>query len=90
MSDRKHQKSVERKRRLRNRRRRIHDPLRDRVWAPQDRPVFTASNIQYELADRIRGLGPGGIGAIHMVAERTGLRDAIDEHLHVGKVTQPG
>jgi len=89
VSDRKHQKRVERKRRLRNRRRRIQYRLRDRAWVPQDRPMFTASNIQYELADRIRGLGPGGIGAMHLVAERTGLRDAIDEHLHLLKAHLP-
>jgi hypothetical protein len=34
----------------------------------QERPttVFAASNIRYEIADRVRGIAPGGIGAIHL------------------------
>ena len=36
---------VERKRTLLNRRRRSQYRLPDRVWAPQDRPMFTARNI---------------------------------------------
>jgi hypothetical protein len=51
--------------------------------------MFTASNIQYELADRVRGLGPGGIGAMHLVARQTGLADAIDRRLHLLKVHLP-
>jgi hypothetical protein len=35
--------------------------------------MFTASNIHYELADRVRAVGPGGIGAVHLLARRTGL-----------------
>ena len=83
MSDRKHQKVVERKRKLLNRGRRIRYRLRDRVWAPQDRPMLTAGNIHYELADRVRGLGPGGIGAMHLLARRSGLIEAIDRRLHL-------
>ncbi len=69
MSNRKQQKAVERKQKLLNRRRRIQYRLRDRVWAPQDRPMFTAANIHYELADRVRGLGPGGIGAMSLTSD---------------------
>ena len=29
------------------------------------RPMLTASNIHYEIAERGRGLGCGGIGAMH-------------------------
>ena len=83
------QKKVERKRKLINRRRRIQWRLRDRQWADQTRPMFTASNIQYELADRVRGLGPGGIGAMHLLARGTGLIDAIDRRLHLLKVHLP-
>jgi len=59
--------------RLRNRKRRIQYRLRHRKWEPQDKPMFTASNIHYELADRVRAVGPGGIGAVHLLARRTGL-----------------
>ncbi len=56
--------------RLRNRKRRIQSRLRVREWDPQDRPMFTASNIHYELADKTRGLSAGGIGAMHLLARR--------------------
>jgi len=89
VSDRKHQKAVERKRRLRNRRRRIAYRLRDRNWSPQDEPMLRASNIHYELANRTRGLSAGGIGAMHLLARKTGLIDAIDENLHLLMVHLP-
>jgi hypothetical protein len=82
-------KRVERKRKLRNRARRIQHRLRDIHWEPQDKPMFTASNIRYELAERVRGLGPGGIGAVHLLARRTGLIEAIDRRLHLLKVHLP-
>ena len=47
---------------LRNGKRRIQRRLRDRKWVPQERPMFTARNIQYEVAERGRGLSAGGIG----------------------------
>ena len=48
--------------------------------------MMTGQNIQYELAKRSRGVSCGGIGAIHLLARRTGLIDAIDRNLHVLKV----
>ena len=83
------QNAVERKRRLVNRKRRIQWRLRDRHWTDQPRPMFSAGNIHYELADRVRGLGPGGIGAMHLLAQRTGLVEAIDRRLHLLKVHLP-
>jgi hypothetical protein len=49
------------------------------------RPVLTASNIQYEMADRTSAIAAGGIGAMHQLAQRTGLAAAIDRHVHVLK-----
>jgi hypothetical protein len=43
--------------------------------------MFKASNIHYEWSDRDRSLAAGGQGAIHLLARRTGLIDAIDEKL---------
>ena len=80
---------AEPKQRLINRKRRIQYRLRDRVWTEQAEPMFTARNIHYELADRTRGLGPGGIGAMHLLARRTGLIEAIDRRLHLLKVHLP-
>jgi len=57
--------------------------LREIHWAEQTRPMLTARNIQYELAERTRGVACGGIGAMHLVARQTGLADAIDRRLHL-------
>ena len=89
MSTNRAQSKTERKRKLINRKGRIQWRLRDRHWTDQPRPMFAAGNIHYELADRARGLGPGGIGAMHLVALRTGLVEAIDRRLHLLKVFLP-
>lgn len=74
---------------LRNRKRRIEYRLRHRDWPNQDKPMFSARNIQYELADKTRGLGSGGIGLMHLLARRVGLIEAIDRRLHLLKVHKP-
>jgi hypothetical protein len=51
--------------------------------------MFTARNIQYELAEKARGLGSGGIGLMHLLARRVGLIEAIDANLHLLKVHKP-
>ena len=51
--------------------------------------MLAARNIHYELADRTRGLGAGGIGVIHLLARRTGLIEAIDQRLKLLKVHLP-
>jgi len=51
--------------------------------------MMAASNIQYEVTQRSRGLGCGGIGAMHLLARRTGLIEAIDRRLHLLKVHLP-
>src|SRR5437773_11852554 len=54
-----------------------------------DRPMFTATNIHYEIAQRSRGLAHGGIGAFHVLARKIGLIDAIDDKLHLLKIHLP-
>jgi hypothetical protein len=51
--------------------------------------MMSAANIHYELADKTRGLGAGGIGAMHLLARQTGLIEAIDRGLHLLKVHKP-
>lgn len=51
--------------------------------------MYTASNIQYEHSDRVRGLASGGIGAMHRLAQHVGLVEAIDRHVEVLKVHLP-
>jgi hypothetical protein len=52
-------------------------------------PLFTASNIDYEIGERNRGIAHGGIGAIHTLARQIGLIDAIDQRLHLLKIHLP-
>jgi len=77
------------RRRLANGKRRIAHRLREIHWSPQERPMMAANNIQYEAARRTRGVACGGIGAMHLLARRTGLIDAVDQRLHLLKVHLP-
>jgi len=54
-----------------------------------DRPMMTASNIHYELADRTRATAHGGIGAIHLMVQKFGLDRAINTHLGLLKIHLP-
>jgi hypothetical protein len=51
--------------------------------------MMTASNIHYEISDRVRAISPGGIGAIHLLARKIGLIEDIDRDLHLLKRHQP-
>jgi len=46
-------------------------------------------NIHYEMGEKARGLSCGGIGAFVELAQRTGLVEEIDNHLHLLKVHLP-
>lgn len=74
---------------LAQRKRRIQRRLDKKNLEGMERPMFTASNITYEMADRTRAVGVGGIGAIQLLARRLGLIDAIDERLQVLKLHLP-
>ena len=51
--------------------RRIERRLRRRNWRAQSQPMFRGRNLHYEGNDRVRALGSGGIGAMHLLAQRT-------------------
>lgn len=76
-------------RNLRKRKRRIDRRLEPRNFEATERPVFGATSPRYEVADRLRCARQGGIGAIHAMAKRVGLVDAIDEALPLLKVHLP-
>jgi hypothetical protein len=79
-------KARERDRRLlRRRRQQVLDRIAPRPEPESEAPMITAANIHYELGRRTHGLAPGGIGALLLVARRTGLIAAIDHHLHLLK-----
>ncbi len=71
-------KSVRRKRCIAKR-------LASRTWPDQPRPMFGARNIHDDVADHLRATGVGGIGAVHLLAQRVGLVRRLNEHLHVLK-----
>jgi hypothetical protein len=70
---------------LRQRKRRILNRIVNRPGPERQRPMITANNIQYQLADRVQGLACGGIGAMLLVAQKAGLIADIDGRLHLLK-----
>jgi hypothetical protein len=77
------------RRKLERRKRRLQFRLAKAKLKNLDQPVFTASNIRYEISDRNRGISHGGVGALHLLARRIGLIAAIDEELHLLKIHRP-
>jgi hypothetical protein len=51
--------------------------------------MFKASNVHYEMAERVQAVNCGGIGAIHDLVQRLGLVEEIDRSLHLLKVHLP-
>jgi len=76
-------------RRIANGKRRILRRLDKSDIRGYERPMFTASNIHYDMAERVRGMAHGGIGAMHLLARRIGLIDAIDQRLELLKIHLP-
>jgi hypothetical protein len=77
------------KRLLQQRKRRILNRIAQLPDSETNEPVMTASNIHYELADRVQGLSAGRIGAMLLVARSSGLIADIDHDLHLLKVHLP-
>lgn len=77
------------RRKLANSKRRIQRRLDKTDLGDCSKPMITASNIHYEIADRSRGIAVGGIGAIHALVRRLGLIDAIDRRLTLLKIHLP-
>ena len=80
-----HQAQEWNRRLFQQRRRSLLDRIAPRPEPQRQTPMITPANIQYELGQRVQGLGPGGIGAMLLLAQRTGLIAAIDHHLHLLK-----
>ena len=70
---------------LRKRQQKLRKRLQRKQWTARKRPMLAAGNIHYEMADRIRGIDCGGIGAFHLLARRTGLIHAMDRDVQVLK-----
>ena len=74
---------------LRNRKRRIENRLALRAWEDQPQPMMRGSNIHYELSDKTRATSYGGLGAVHVMVQRLGLVEAINQDLQLLKVHLP-
>ena len=71
------------------RKRRIERRLNKNDLGDCNRPMLTASNIHYELADRCHGMAHGGIGLMVRLVRHLGLAETIDKQLHVFKIHLP-
>ena len=60
-----------------------------RGYADQPKPIFKDSNIVYEIADRVRAVACGGIGAIHKLVCQLKLDRALNDNLVLLKVHMP-
>jgi hypothetical protein len=70
---------------LNQRKEKLARRLERKQFPEQARPVLRAQNIHYEMAERVRAIECGGIGAFHLLACRSGLVDAINEKVHLLK-----
>ena len=67
---------------IRNRKERIArrlDP--QRAWSDQPEPIMTARNLHYEMAEKTRAVNCGGLGAVHLMVNKLGLREEIDRRV---------
>ena len=77
------------RRQLAARKRRIARRIENQPGVERHQPMMTASNIHYEISDRIKAISPGGLGAIHLMAQRLGLVRDLNDNLHLLKRHQP-
>jgi hypothetical protein len=73
------------RKKLAKRKRRIERRLRPKKWKERSRPMLAGSNIRYDVGERTRGLAAGGMGGMHLLAQKSGLVENIDRHVHVLK-----
>ena len=63
--------------------------LKRKNYSEQAEPMFRAGNLHYEMAERGRAIGFGGIGAVHTLVTRLGLDDAINTNVPLLKTHVP-
>ena len=70
---------------LAQRKEHLEERLERKQYPEHPNPLLRAQNIHYEMAERVRAIDCGGIGAFHQLACRSGLVDAINENVHLLK-----
>jgi hypothetical protein len=56
---------------------------------PDGGPMFNTASIQYDLHERMGGIGCGGVPLMYQLAVHTGLVSAIDQQLHLLRIHLP-
>lgn len=74
---------------LRRKKRKIEKRLKRKQWEEQDRPMFSASNIHYEVAEKAQAINCGGLGAIHQMVLKSGLVKEINAKVKLLKSHLP-
>ena len=77
------------RRQLNRRKRRIERRIDKRNLEGCEKPMFTATNIQFEISERDHGIACGGIGLIHSLVRRLGLIEAINQNVVLFKFHLP-
>jgi len=63
--------------------------LERKTYEDQPKPMFQASNVVYEMSERVRAIGYGGVGAIHTLVRRLKLDRSINERVKLLKFHVP-
>ena len=63
--------------------------LERKQYPDQPDPMFKDSNIQYEISERTRAIGCGGVGAMHKLVCKLGLDRAINQNVSLLKIHVP-
>ena len=75
------------KKRISRQKRRLQEEKNKKRFT--NKPVLSASNIVYDVSDKIEAIPFGGIGAIHYMQKKLGLDREIDSSLHLFKQHRP-
>jgi hypothetical protein len=65
--------------------RKLQKRLARKFWSDQPQPMFELANIHYEMAERSRAIGFGGIGAIHTMVGHLKLDEDLNRDLSLLK-----
>lgn len=74
---------------LANRKRRIGERLDKNSAEAESTPAMSASNIQFEIADRVQATSAGGIGLVHKMVTHLGLDRELNRQLALLKLYLP-
>jgi hypothetical protein len=74
---------------LRRDKRNLDKRLERKQYADQPKPMFKGGKIVFEMAERVRAIGYGGIGAVHSLVRRLKLDRAINESVELLKFHVP-